>query len=214
MLLPSEEVERVFRKVAALRAHLKTRQPGQPDLELDFELMADAPSDMYDLTIEIHEVSNKGQYIAGMVERYTQNRAVILARSQQSDAMLRLVIVKELCHLMIDEEDDWSADGLLTIREMKVEFDLARKNGDGVANPSRTQMSEQLAFVAAVAVMYPCELHQADSDKISEGHTTVAKIALEHNMPAWAVENAHTHSELFGLYEAIAVEMEHPPKAH
>ena len=210
MLLPSEEVERVFRKVAQVRAHLPSMQAGHPDTELDFNLLADAIADMYQLKIEINEVASKGRYVAGMVERYADGRAVILARSQQSDDMFRLVVVKELCHLMIDEQDDWSGDGLLTIREMKIEFDVAKKDGNGVADPSRTQMSEYLALIAAIALMYPCEMHAADAEKLAQDTATVAKVALDHNMPAWAVEKAHDHSDIFSLYQPIADEMANP----
>lgn len=204
MQLPVCEVERVFRKVLAVREHLAKRALEGAQNELSYETLADTIADMYRLDISIYVVEAAGNLVAGNVERYADGRAIILAKAQQSEPMLRLVIVKELCHLMIDEEDDWSVDGLATIREMKVEFDLARANGDGVVNPSRTQMSEYLAMISAVALMYPCEYHKGDSEKVAADEKSVARVALEHNMPGWAVELAFNHGDLFEIYEKIS----------
>lgn len=165
--------------------------------------MADIIADMYSIDIRLFEVTASGRTVAGNVERYKDNRAVIMVRSQQTEDMLRFVSVKELCHIMLDEEDDWSSDAIATIREMKVEFDLAKTNGDGVLNPSRTQMSEYLALVAAVALMYPCEFHAADKAKVESGEKSIAKIALEHGMPGWAIELAFNHEHIFNRYNGI-----------
>lgn len=200
MQLPNNEVERTFRKVAAVREHLKRRALEGLQLQLDWRTLADVIADMYKLDIHIYEVTAPGGTVAGNVERYSDGRAVIMVRSRQTEDTLRFVTVKELCHLMIDEEDDWSADPMLTIKEMKVEFDLARVNGDGVANPSRTQMSEYLAEIAAIALMYPCEFHKSDRAKVAADEKTIAKIALEHGMPGWAVESAFNHPNVFGQF--------------
>lgn len=203
MQLPECELERVFDKVAAVREHLKHRALEGLQPELDWETLADIIADMYKLKINIFEVKASGHFVAGNVERYETGQAVIMVKSQQTEAMLRFVVVKELCHLMIDDEDDWSKDPLQTIKEMKTEFDLARNNGGGVDDPSRTQMSETLALVAAVALVYPCEYHQADFEKLRAGEKTIARIALEHGVPGYAVEMAFEHEDVFALYKGV-----------
>lgn len=203
MYLPPNELERTFAKVAAVRQQLRARALEGLQPQLDWRTLADVIADMYGIDILMFEVTASGRTVAGNVERYRDNRAVIMVRSQQTEDMLRFVSVKELCHIMLDEQDDWSSDAIATIREMKVEFDLAKTNGDGVLNPSRTQMSEYLALVAAVALMYPCEYHAADKAKVESGEKSIAKIALEHGMPGWAIELAFNHEHIFNRYKGI-----------
>ena len=116
MQIPSHEIERTFKKVAAVREHLNKRAVEGLQPQLDWRTFADAVADMYGLDIRVYEVTAPGRTVAGNVERYSDGRAVIMVRSQQTEDMIRFVTVKELCHLMLDEQDDWSADAMLTIR--------------------------------------------------------------------------------------------------
>lgn len=200
MFLEEGEVLRVFEKVKTLRDQIAqyATEGLQPDIGVDTIL--DRISDIYSLNITMYEVDYAGDTIAGNVERYRDGRAIIMVRSKLPEEMSRLVQVKELCHLMIDEEDDWSNDPLGVIRDMKVEFDLAHQNGDGVLNPSRPQKSEHLAMIAACALLYPCEYHALDMKKVEDGEKTVSRVALEHNLPAWVIELVFTHRSIYGLY--------------
>lgn len=199
MRIPSAEIERVFLKVANVRAHLRRRALEGIQLQLDWRTLADVVADMYALKISVFEVTASGTTVAGFVERYA-DYATIMVRSSQTEDMLRFVTVKELCHLIIDENEDWSNDGLRTIRETKLDIDLTSINGDGVTDPSRVQMSETLAIFAAVALMYPCEFHAADIEKVTSGQKTVARIALEHGVPGWLVEFAFNNEKIFAYY--------------
>ena len=200
MFLPPEEIERCFGKVANVRAYLNQRFPNRHMVALNFAELAQAISDKSQLTVQVCAVAAPGKLVAGTVERYRDGNVLILVKHELADDLLRFVVVKELCHLVIDDEPDWTTNAVKTVKEVKAEFDLARQNGDGVSNPSRTQMSEHLAIVSAVALMYPCETHEADMLKVFNRETTIARIAMEYQMPPWTIELAFTKGEVFELY--------------
>jgi hypothetical protein len=202
MLIPHDEILRTFRKVKAVREHMRLYHVGNACHQFSVESFQDTVADMYGLRIEKWEVLTTATRVAGNVERYEDGRAVILVRADLSDAMKRFVAVKELCHLMIDEDDDWSSAGVETVQGMKVELDL-NAAGEGVTNPTRTQKSEMLAWLAAIELMYPCEFHGADKEKLDEGETTVAQLGLYHDMPPHILEAAFRHPDVFALYDTL-----------
>lgn len=201
MLIPEADIISVFKKVKAVRDYMKLYHIDGASHRLSVDTLKKSIEDMYGLKVKMFEVQATGTHIGGNVERYQDNRAVILIKAQQSEAMRRFVAVKELCHLLIDEEDDWSTAGVVTIREMKLEFDSWEANGEGVRNPSKVQQSEMLAWLAAATLMYPPEFHAADRGKIDAEETTVAKIGLYHDMPPHQVEDVFQCHEVFALYD-------------
>lgn len=200
MLISSADIERAFHKVKAVRDYMKLYHVDGESHRLSVDTLRSSVADMYGLDIELYEVITSSRRVLGNVERYTDGKAIILVKSQLDDATKRFVAVKELCHLMIDEQDDWSSSGATTLREMKVEFDSIKKNGEGVGNPSRSQVSEVLAWFAAIALMYPCEFHAADKARVDNEETTVARLALYHDMPGAALEAAFTNRDIFEIY--------------
>jgi hypothetical protein len=201
MLIPNDEIIRAFRKVKAVRDHMKLYHVDGQSHRLSVDTLKATVEDMYGLSITMNEVVAPGAHAEGAVERYKDNRALILVRADLSDDEKRFVAVKELCHLMVDEEDDWSAAGVETLRLMKIEFDLLAKDGDGVPNPCRAQISEYLAWIAALALMYPCEFHAGDRARLDAEETTITKLGLYHGMPSYQLESALTHPKIFSLYE-------------
>ncbi len=201
MLIPEVRILPVFKKVKAVREHMNLYHVDGGSHRLSVDTLAKSIADMYALKIELYEVYAPGSRVAGNVERYQNGRAIILVKAELSDAMKRFVAVKELCHLMIDEDDDWSSLGVDTIKEMKVEFDLADKGGEGVSNPSRTQQSEHLAWMAAVSLMYPCEFHVTDKAAVDAKTVTIAKLGLHHDLPPHVVESALAQGHVFSMYD-------------
>ena len=200
MLVPQEEIVRAFRKIAEVRAHVSAAYPHRHPAALNYEQLSQAISSLSKLDIRICVVIASGSLVAGKIERYRDGKVVILTKHDLSEDLLRFVIVKELCHLIIDDEPDWTDDPIKVVREMKAEFDLASLNGNGVQNPSRIQMSEHLAIVGAVSLMYPCERHEKDMQDVFDRKTNISRIALEFKMPVWAIELAFTRGEIFSLF--------------
>ncbi len=155
-----------------------------------------AVQDIYGLEIEMLKVSFSADHLRGKVERYSNNKARVLVRASQSPEFLRFVAVKELCHLMNDEEDDWSAAGVETITGLLKEWELRRENGTGDLDPTDPLMSEILAEIAAIEMMYPREFRANDIAKIAAKQTTTQKIALTHELPPYAIELAHRHHDI------------------
>ena len=203
MLVSDCELAKTFKKVKAVRDYVKLYRVEGLLHSLSVDTLRDVVAEMYGLKIEMYEVFASGYLVAGNVERYKDGRAVILVKSQQSQDVQRFVAAKELCHLMLDEEDDWSSSALDTLREMKTEFDMTAINGQGVQNPSRTQLSELMAMIAAIALLYPCDFHDSDRARVEADELSIARLALNHEMPAYAIEYAFLHPHVFGKYERL-----------
>lgn len=156
-----------------------------------------AVQDIYGLKVEMFEVSFKAEFVGGNSERYDGVRARILVNSNLRHELKRFVAVKELCHLMNDEEDEWSTMGVETIRGLMKERELSRNNGDGHPEPSPALQSEMLAMVGAIELIYPYEFRDADMAKLAAEETTIARIALEHEAPAHIIEQALEHHAFF-----------------
>jgi hypothetical protein len=96
-------------------------------------------SDMYGIQIEMKEVLFEGEYLRGLVERYA-NSARIFIRAGQGEEWMRFTATKELCHLAIDEKEDWSPSGHETIQSLLIEERLDQ-DGDEAAQKARKLVS-------------------------------------------------------------------------
>jgi len=155
-----------------------------------------AVEDMYALKISMVEVSFAGNYLKGNVERYADNRARVLVRSSLSEAEKRATTVKELCHIIIDEAEDWSASGTETIQSLIDDDTLFRTDGLGDANPSPELVSEGLALLASCELMYPGEYQDADLARLEAQETTISAIALQHKVPPYVIQQAFKFKHL------------------
>jgi hypothetical protein len=196
MLLDPDKLTAVLNKVRVIREHMAKGycEPGPILSVMDLHW---AVGDAYDLEIEMLEVSFDGTNFRGKVERYSGKRARILVRAEQSPSFMRFVTVKELSHLMNDEEDDWSSLGVETITNLMKEWEMCADGGDGHKNPANPLQSEALAEIGAIELMYPFEFREADIAKLAAGTTTIEAIALEHEAPSYAIEQALGHHETF-----------------
>ncbi len=208
MWIDSEDIKRVLKKVRVAREHLAASWPPQNACVLSVMDFHWAVQDIYQIEVEMLKVSFVAQHLRGKVERNKGKPSRVLVRADQSPEFLRFVAVKELCHLMIDEEDDWSSEGVETISGLLKEWELSKQNGTGHTDPSNPLESEMLAEIAAIEMMYPREFRAADIEKIALKQTTLQKIALEHDVPPYAVEQAHRHHKILeGCWNEIEAEM-------
>jgi hypothetical protein len=190
MLVTHEKIESCLRKVAEVRDYIKqySIEPLGQVLNLaDFHY---AVQDICDLQIEVLEVTFEGQHLRGKTELYKDKKARVLIRSGQTEYEKRLAVAKELSHLLIDEEEAYSADGIETIKEFLQEWHIAKENGLGHTDPSEPLVSEIMALVVALELLYSDEYQSADIQKLANGEKTLEQIALEHEIPAHAVERA------------------------
>ena len=94
------------------------------------------------------------------------------------DDAKRFAAIKELCHVIIDEKEDWSPEGSKTIGTLLVEFSLV---DGGIA--TFVSQSETLAEFAAIELAYPYADRTADRKSIKAGNLTIVKIAGTYKLP-------------------------------
>lgn len=178
MYLSLEKAIAVFKKVHLIRDHMNAYRLAPDRMRLSIEDLQWTISDMYGIKIEKHEVAFEGEYVRGMIERYN-DRAVIYLRKQPED-YLRLTAVKELCHLAIDEPEDWSPYGTKTIEDLVYEVSL---NGSEERLAEPRVQSEQFAEIAAIELLYPYRFRAGDIAELQAGKTTHKRIAVHFHVP-------------------------------
>lgn len=156
---------------------------------------------MYDLQIEMYEVADTGNFIRGLMERYS-NRVRILVREKLNLSLKRYVAVKELCHVVVDETEDWSPTGDETIRRMVAEY---QSQPDNIQGFSVGTISETYAHFAAVEILYPFEHRAIDKETLKTGETNLAEIAAHYEIPTFAVEQAHRDAHMRAVGSVYAL---------
>ncbi|MDX3885558.1 MAG: hypothetical protein QHC65_14145 [Sphingomonas sp.] len=196
MLISHEEIIAAFNKVRVIKEQLDKACPGPQGPVLRVMDLAWVVGDVYDLQINMLEVDFHGEHLKGMCERYGNNTARVFVRANLSLAEKRLVAVKEICHLFLDEEDDWSTVGAETIEGLLTDITLQAQNGEGLAKPPRPLVSESLALLAAHELVYPRMYRDADFEKLAKGTATTASVALQHEIPPYVVGYCYRHHEV------------------
>ncbi len=108
-------------------------------------------------------VSTGGTIIRGMTERYA-DKALIYIRKEQSLEWQRYTAIKELCHIVYDEADDFEPDPLKTLEQLVLKRTLT------LGEPtSPALLSERLAEITALEIIYPLEFRQSDAADLQAG---------------------------------------------
>lgn len=204
MLLDDVRTITAFRKVLQLRDEIKAYclAPDRPDLPVeDFQAIV---TRMYGVAIKKFEVPFEGTFLRGMIERYP-SRAVIYVKKNMEEDWKRFAAVKEMCHIVNDEREDWSIDGASTIRKMLAEYHIRR---DRLVIPA--VQSEVLAEITAIEILYPYEERLRDIDSVSGSGNTIAQIASFYKIPEVIVAQALSdwyHDMARTVWEQVAVEV-------
>jgi len=190
MIVETAKIESTFRKVKQIKEYMQHYCIAPDRAKMSVEDLQRCISDMYGIKIEKQEVLFEGEYLRGLVERY-EARARIFLRTGQGEEWMRFTATKELCHLAIDEKEDWSPRGHETIQSLLIE-DRLDLDGDEVAQEARKladsrAQSEKLAEIAAVELMYPYEFRQDDIKAIAKGTTTLKALAVHFQVPAYVI---------------------------
>ena len=202
MLLEGSAVGSALKKVDAIRQVVSTLCPPGDPLVFSSTNLIRAIGEAYGVKVELFEVAWSALHVSGNTERRSDNTARIYVRSDLPTQWKRFVAIKELCHVMLDEQDDWSACGIETIESLLTEWRLVSENGRGHESPPKALQSEMLAEIAAIELLYPAEYRNSDIEKLKTGETTLDKIALEHEVPAFIIENALQRHETIALVRA------------
>jgi Zn-dependent peptidase ImmA (M78 family) len=204
MQVSPNEVEKCLRKVEEVREYIRTYSIEPLGFVLNLADLHYAVQDICSMKIDVIEVSFEGQHLRGETERFSDSRARVLIREKQTEAEKRFAVAKELCHILLDGEHDCSTDGVETIKGLLQDWHLARDNRIGHMEPTKPLVSEIMAHVAALELLYPDEYRVSDIAKLAGGEKTLQQIALEHDIPAYAVEQAlDRHDDLKPFWDDI-----------
>jgi len=136
------------------------------------------------LPISKFTVNKETRHTLGSFHRF-EDRIEIYVRKELDPLVERFVVVKELCHAIMDESEEYSTDAVQTIRELK-KLKMPYINLEGAPLATR---SEKLAEVMAVELIYPVEYRAADLSARTNGEP-LASIAARRGVPPFIVEYA------------------------
>jgi hypothetical protein len=141
--------------------------------------------------ISIIDVSFEGRIVGSRLERY-KDRIDIAICANQDRNWKRFCAIKELVHILIDTEIDFSPYGNERIEELLGAGLIGLASG---VNPTAIPtQSELVAEICAIEIMYPAEQVVEDwgTNKQDTGGTPMDldKIAIERRMPGFYVSTA------------------------
>lgn len=185
MLISYEKAQDAFRKVKHLREEYRNYSLAPNLSRLSVEDLFAIVRQMYQIDIVKRGVPFEARHTRGMLLRFRQE-ARIYVRHDLDDDMKRFTAVKELCHVILDEEEDWSVDGVNTIEQLQNDLHLNGNNTKAKVAASTSQ-AELLAELAALELLYPIECRQADQRR---QNFVTQRAAYEHGIPVSMVERA------------------------
>jgi Zn-dependent peptidase ImmA (M78 family) len=135
-----------------------------------------------------------------MMERYPDKVIIYIKKNMEED-WKRFAAVKELCHVVNDENEDWSIDGTGTIRALLAEHHICSEK---IAKD--IVQSETFAEIAAIELLYPFKDRVVDLDSINGGGLSTSKIAGHYKIPEKMVSQALSefyHKTVESLWKSI-----------
>lgn len=196
MKVNHDKLATVLKKVDLVREQLAATCVGKLEPTLRVMDLKYVVEQMYGLEITMVEASFSAIYLKGHIMRYANNKATVIVRYGLSAAERRWVAIKELCHLIIDEAEDWSTDGAQIVDSLLEESVTWSENGIGLPDPVPSVLSELLAVLAANELAYPGEYRIADQKKLNAEQSTIGGIAIQHDLPPYVIEHALRHHEM------------------
>lgn len=197
MLIKLGVVLPVFRKVAQVRAEMDEYLLSNGTIPVPIEDLQSVVIRMYEYEIDKIEVfveRGRGQYVRAMLLIYNVTdvrRALIMVVAGQSEPWKRFAAAKELCHLVIDETEDWSHEGTNTLEALLTTYQIDLVNGGTHLAEGKQVLSEVLAEIAATEVLYPRECRAADIQALSAGQTTLAALEARYKIPRAMIQRSH-----------------------
>lgn len=190
MIVPQARLISLFKKVEQLREEARAYTLAGDRSVLGVEDIQALVERMYNVRISKKEVVSTSVFLHSMVLRYGDGSAQILARANLPDPAKRFGVTKELCHLMLDEPEDWSVRGADTIDSLIRVFSLdVSQNGDHEPD-DQIIVCEALAELAAAELLYPFSAREADLAALENRTISYAKLAIEWKLPQRIIELA------------------------
>ncbi len=165
-----------------------TGDPGAGTRRVSVENLRKSVEKLIGLPVNFIGVDYSNEFLRGNMERY-DDRIDIHVLLPQSEEWQRFTAVKELCHALCDQADEWSDDPIPLIEDI-VELETISND-----TPAGTR-AERFAEMVALELLYPFEFRRKDRERVAAAETTTATIAAEFGIPVRYVEIAQTEAWL------------------
>lgn len=147
--------------------------------KLSIDELRDHISEMFEVEIDMKLLDVEVEAVYGFIMRYDKGkRACVYIAKNIPPRWKRLVGVKELCHVVVDVEEDWNPNGLDTLQR------LMTWTIDMDAEENLAVRSEHIAEMVALELIYPLENRRED---IAAGEKT-DQIAAKYKLPEAIVQ--------------------------
>ena len=187
-----EKLINVYERICQLNHYWNASGVDPSDFPLSVENFRRAAQELWKVNIEIREVRMSGSHVRGMILRYKSGDIVIAIRRGLSEATKRATAIKELCHVILDDEGDWSLDGVDTIGHLLARKSLAAEPKED----ERAIRSERWAEHAAREFLYPIEMRRPELAKVLDGETTIVALADKYGIPDYQIERSLSATEI------------------
>lgn len=118
------------------------------------------------VTVEKQEVDVESSFHRAFIERFDDGKLCkIYVLAGETVAWKRFATVKELCHILIDNDDNFQPDPCVMIGAIKDSTGILDEHATPAAQ------SEQLAEIIALELIYPMEFRRDDLAGIGGGQT-------------------------------------------
>tara|TARA_R110002110_G_scaffold24313_9_gene91260 strand:- start:3868 stop:4485 length:618 start_codon:yes stop_codon:yes gene_type:complete len=193
MRVSIDKLQTLFKKIQQLKDHQRQYHLDPDRTPVSIDDLIWVVKDAYGVDIEIFEVDFDASHVRGYLER-GKEKACIYLREDQSDFYKRVTITKELVHIVLDEEEDWSVDALNTLQGLLVSYVIGDEDEDNGEHDGPI-ISERLAVIGAAEILFPRDLRAASQRELNGGRTIKA-IALDFNIPdemaSWVLSERYT----------------------
>ncbi|MEH6699389.1 MAG: hypothetical protein V7672_11860 [Brevundimonas sp.] len=151
---------------------------GRDSQQLSVDELCDYVGQEFSVNITIQVLDVETKAVLGFIMRYEEGRrACVYIVKNTPIRWKRLVGVKELCHVVVDTEEDFNPNGVDTLqRMMSLVADM-----DAIENLALR--SEHIAEMVALELIYPHEDRRAHMDAIGRGEATFADIGTRYRLP-------------------------------
>lgn len=166
-LRKTDRVLRIYREK-------ELEKEGRPALPIQIDPLAQIVKDDTGLEIEYRKLNldQPGQ-IRGRLLRY-KDIAYIEYNSELNTCWTRFVVCKELCHLILDSEEDYTKSPPSFVEELI---------GQITGEPRKDLASERMAEIAALELLFPHDLRRSFMKDFETGKYSLLDIATILRIP-------------------------------
>ena len=149
--------------------------------------------EMFGVRVTVISVLYESSSIRAAMYRYSDHRIFIYLSSQHSQSMERFATAKELAHIIMDEDENRSPDGAELVEALTTEMVSLE---EGVPIPGPAEVSELIAPIIAIELLYPFSSRQEDAKLLRAGRKTEEQLAAYYDLPVFVIATALSEASM------------------